>query len=233
MDGLMFDTENLFVRAFEEAIGPEIGYRFSREKMKQLIGLNHQAELETFPQLFPGCPAPCEACLTRFRAWMQEYIRENGIPVKPGLRTLLAWLKEQGVSCAVATSTDTKVAKSYLENAGITAYFQTITGGDQVTRSKPDPEIFHLAMRALGQSEPAKGVVFEDSRNGLLAGARGGFSVLVIVRWSQKAQLCGQPACGTKIDILLCAIIPDPSAAALRAPPPARRFSSIFRCPRR
>ena len=81
MDGLMFDTENLFVRAFEEAIGPEIGYRFSREKMKQLIGLNHQAALETFPRLFPGCPAPCEACLTRFRAWMQEYIRENGIPV--------------------------------------------------------------------------------------------------------------------------------------------------------
>ena len=78
MDGLMFDTENLFVRAFEEAIGPEIGYRFSREKMKQLIGLNHQAALETFPRLFPGCPAPCEACLTRFRAWMQEYIRENG-----------------------------------------------------------------------------------------------------------------------------------------------------------
>ena len=155
MDGLMFDTENLFVRAFEEAIGPEIGYRFSREKMKQLIGLNHQAALETFPRLFPGCPAPCEACLTRFRAWMQEYIRENGIPVKPGLRTLLAWLKEQGVSCAVATSTDTKVAKSYLENAGITAYFQTISGGDQVTRSKPDPEIFHLAMRALGQSESA------------------------------------------------------------------------------
>ena len=83
-------------------------------------------------------------------------------------------------NCAVATSTDAKVAKGYLENAGITAYFQTITGGDQVTRSKPDPEIFHLAMRALGQSEPAKGVVFEDSRNGLLAGARGGFSVIVV-----------------------------------------------------
>ena len=148
--------------------------------MRQLIGRNHRADRETFPRLFPGCPAPCEACLTRFRAWMQEYIRENGIPVKPGLRTLLAWLKEQGVSCAVATSTDTKVAKSYLENAGITAYFQTISGGDQVTRSKPDPEIFHLAMRALGQSEPAKGVVFEDSRNGLLAGARGGFSVIVV-----------------------------------------------------
>ena len=180
MDGLMFDTENLFVRAFEEAIGPEIGYRFSREKMKQLIGLNHQAELETFPRLFPGCPASGETCMNRLRAWMRDYIRENGIPVKPGLRTLLAWLKEQGVSCAVATSSFTNVAKGYLDNAGITAYFQTITGGDQVTRSKPDPEIFHLAMRALGQSEPAKGVVFEDSRNGLLAGARGGFSVIVV-----------------------------------------------------
>ena len=42
MDGLMFDTENLFVRAFEEAIGPEIGYRFSREKMKHERYLTEQ-----------------------------------------------------------------------------------------------------------------------------------------------------------------------------------------------
>lgn len=144
MDGLMFDTENLFVRAFEEAIGPGNRLPVFAGKDEAAHRAQPSGGAGNLPTAVSGCPAPCEACLTRFRAWMQEYIRENGIPVKPGLRTLLAWLKEQGVSCAVATSTDTKVAKSYLENAGITAYFQTISGGDQVTRSKPDPEIFHL-----------------------------------------------------------------------------------------
>lgn len=180
MDGLMFDTETLFIRAFEEVVGPKIGYRFPKQAMKQLIGLNHQAALELFPKLFPDCPESYDTCIAMFRAWMQDYIRENGIPVKPGLRELLAWLKEENIPCAVATSTDAAVAREYLDNAGITAYFQTITGGDQVKKSKPDPEIFERAMHALGGSDPGRCVVFEDSRNGLLAGANGGFRVIVV-----------------------------------------------------
>ena len=180
MDGLMFDTEELFIRAFEEVIGPELGYRFTRDGMKQLIGLTRPAALEKFPQLFPGCPRSGEACLKEFRAWMDAYLRENGVPVKPGLRELLAWLKEEHILCAVATSTFTNVAIGYLQNAGVLNFFAAIVGGDQVRRSKPDPEIFQIAMHALGEEDPGKCVVFEDSRNGLLAGANGGFPVIVV-----------------------------------------------------
>lgn len=72
------------------------------------------------------------------------------MPVKPGLRELLAWLKQVHILCAVATSTFTNVAIGYLKNAGVLNCFAAIVGGDQVTKSKPDPEIFQLAMRALG-----------------------------------------------------------------------------------
>ena len=154
MDGLMFDTEELFLRAFEGDIGKAVGYRFTREGMKQLIGLNRPAAIEKFPQLFPGCPESGEACLQRYRAWMDDYIRENGVPVKPGLRELLAWLKQAHILCAVATSTFTNVAIGYLKNAGVLNCFAAIVGGDQVTKSKPDPEIFQLAMRALGTQTP-------------------------------------------------------------------------------
>lgn len=180
MDGLMFDTEELFLRAYETDIGAELGYRFSREKIKQLIGLNQQAALAKFPQLFPGCPEDGAVCMKRFRAWMDDYIRENGVPVKPGLRELLSWLQAEKIPCAVATSTATNVARGYLENAGVLGFFAAIVGGDQVKKSKPDPEIFTLAMRALGKKSPETCVVFEDSRNGLLAGANGGFPVIIV-----------------------------------------------------
>ena len=180
MDGLMFDTENLFIRAFAEVIGPRIGYRFTREKMLQLVGKNRQATAEAFPELFPGCPVESAECFRMFRTWINSYFETSGVPVKPGLRELLAFFKERGVPCAVATSTDTAVAQQYLENAGITAYFSKVIGGDKVTRSKPDPEIFQIAMRELGAKDPSQCVVFEDSRNGLLAGANGGFAVIVV-----------------------------------------------------
>ena len=180
MDGLMFDTENLFIRAFTDHVGPTIGYRFTREGILKLVGLNHQSALRTFPEAFPGCPADCDTCLGMFRAWMKDYICENGVPVKPGLRELLSFLKENGVPCAVATSSDEKTAKGYLENAGLTDFFAQIITGDKVTHGKPDPEIFLLAMQALGASDPAACAVFEDSRNGLLAGANGGFPVIVV-----------------------------------------------------
>lgn len=180
MDGLMFDTEHLFIRAFTDHIGPAIGYRFTREGMLKLVGLNHRSALQMFPEAFPGCPADCDTCLGMFRAWMKDYIAENGIPVKPGLRELLDFLKENSIPCAAATSSDAGTAMGYLENAGLTAYFARVITGDKVTHGKPDPEIFLLAMQALGESDPGKCVVFEDSRNGLLAGANGGFPVIVV-----------------------------------------------------
>ena len=180
MDGLMFDTEELFLRAFEGDIGKAVGYRFTREGMKQLIGLNRPAAIEKFPQLFPGCPVSCDEAYAISHVWMQNYFDTHGVPVKPGLRELLDFLKANGCTCALATSSNRSVADYYLADAHLADYFSVLVCGDEVTRSKPDPQTFLLAMQKLGAQSPAQCAVFEDSRNGLLAGATGGFPVFLV-----------------------------------------------------
>lgn len=79
------------------------------------------------------------------------------------------WLPPAGCTSSSATSTI----------GGLTHYFKTLASGQQVTHSKPDPEIFLLAAQQLGV-EPARCLVLEDSYNGVRAGAAGGFVTVMV-----------------------------------------------------
>lgn len=70
MDGLMFDTENLFVTSFETEVSRATGYRFEREQLKKLIGVNASRTRELFPQLFPGCPVSCDEAYAISHVWI-------------------------------------------------------------------------------------------------------------------------------------------------------------------
>lgn len=179
MDGLMFDTERLFVESFEKQVSLETGMKFEREDLKKLLGCNKAATEKLFPELF-GTKYSCQECYAISDRWVKEYLEENGIPVKPGLEELLKWLKKNGFKCAVATATNRDKAWNYIKSTGVDIYFDTIVGGDMVTKGKPDPQTFQLAAEALGASNPEQCVVFEDSRNGLLAGHNAHMAVIVV-----------------------------------------------------
>ena len=61
----------------------------------------------------------------------------------------------------------------------MTDHFQALISGEQFSASKPDPEIFLTAAKALG-TVPAETLVLEDSYNGVRAGARGGFVTVMV-----------------------------------------------------
>lgn len=179
MDGLMFDTERLFVDSFMQYVSVQTGMSFPEDKLKSLLGLNRQDTIRVFPELF-GTKYSCEECYAISDVWTKQYIKENGIPVKPGLEKLLSWLKKNGYKIAVASSTYREKVVSYVEQTNLLPYFDIIMGGDMVTKGKPDPQIFLMTAEALGCTDPAKCVVFEDSKNGLLAGYNAGMNVVVI-----------------------------------------------------
>ena len=62
---------------------------------------------------------------------------------------------------------------------GLGPCFSAIITGDQVAHSKPDPEIYLMACRALG-STPERTVAVEDSRNGILSASRAGMRVAMV-----------------------------------------------------
>ena len=78
----------------------------------------------------------------------------------------LEYLKSKGYRIGLASSTRGPTVKRQLGNLGILHYFETLTTGDMVKKSKPDPEIFALAAKSLGL-EPAECYAVEDSFNGI------------------------------------------------------------------
>ena len=100
-------------------------------------------------------------------------------PKKPGLDELIAYLEAQHIPMVVASSSRMASILRHLNNWHMTDHFQALISGEQFTSSKPDPEIFLTAAKALG-TVPAETLVLEDSYNGVRAGARGGFVTVMV-----------------------------------------------------
>lgn len=80
---------------------------------------------------------------------------------------------------ALASSTRSAVVRQELTDAGIIEYFQVVIGGDMVSRSKPQPDIFLKACEELGV-EPEEAFAIEDSYNGIRAAAAGKLRPLMV-----------------------------------------------------
>lgn len=177
MDGLMFDTEGLWDTLWTpacERLGlpvPTDPLFFSGGR-----GLAGEATIRHLETYIPGCDAP----RLLQEVWrIGEEIFARGVPCKPGLKELLAYLQAQQLPCVVASSSPRAMIEQNLRNTGTLPYFKDIVCGADVQRSKPAPDIFLLAAQRLGVPI-AQCLVLEDSHNGVRAGrAAGAVTVMV------------------------------------------------------
>ncbi|HNB24389.1 MAG TPA: HAD-IA family hydrolase, partial [Candidatus Melainabacteria bacterium] len=101
------------------------------------------------------------------------------LPLKPGVRELLIWAKENQIPCAVGTSTVQKEAIARLQHHEIFDYFVVVVGGDMVKRGKPNPDIFLMAQEQLKLAAD-NCLILEDAHSGLLAARAGGMRSCLI-----------------------------------------------------
>lgn len=107
-------------------------------------------------------------------------IRETeGIPVKKGVKDIFEYIRNNGLKCAVATSTRRESAEKTLHKIGVWDYLDAVVYGDEVEHGKPEPDIFLRAAKAIGISS-SEAVVVEDSINGINAGYAAGMRVVHI-----------------------------------------------------
>ncbi|MFO7810724.1 MAG: HAD family phosphatase [Candidatus Delongbacteria bacterium] len=177
MDGLLFDTEKICWNCFKE-ICSGYGYDPDFEIYKKCIGRNTAEGNKLLEKGFGSFIPYAEAN----RKWNDLYIsliEKEAIPLKEGAHTFLKTLAQKNLRTAVATSTDTGVALKKLKKAGILNFFEKVTGGDTVKKSKPDPAIYLNTATALG-AEPKKCIVFEDSENGVRSAYAAGMTIIQI-----------------------------------------------------
>lgn len=177
MDGLMFDTERIGIRAWMQA-GRDHGVPLTPEIITETIGLDIRNTERVFREHLGDMPFE-DMKMRRFEHAFEE-IEKTGTPVKPGLPELLDWLTAQGIRKAVATSTERTRARHFMKLGGVLDKFDEIVCGNEVARGKPEPDIFLEAARRVGV-HPDECIVLEDSENGLKAAHRAGMKPVLIV----------------------------------------------------
>ncbi|MGN0706850.1 MAG: HAD family hydrolase [Faecalibacterium sp.] len=177
MDGLMFDTENIWTRMWRPALA-EAGLDYKEGLAEAVRGTTGEMSRSIVRQFYgPDCDA--RAVMDNLQRLGTEAFHAAPVPKKPGLDALLKWLHQHSIPAAVASSSRESDIRYHLESWDLTHYFSAIVSGPEIARSKPDPEIFLTAAARLGV-EPAHCLVLEDSYNGVRAGAAGGFVTVMV-----------------------------------------------------
>lgn len=171
MDGLIFDTERSFMEQLALVMG-ERGYRLTREIYGDTLGLSGE-ELRDRMTGYYGPEYPFQEISREARERLNRVAETVGLWMKPEISSILAYLQERNVLCAVASGTRSDMVRKYIEICGLDGYFQAMVGSEQVAASKPAPDIFLLAAESL-QVAPEHCVVLEDSENGIRAGKAAG-----------------------------------------------------------
>ena len=179
LDGVICTTDEFHYLAWK-ALADKEGIPFDRETNNLLRGVSRMASLEII--LRKASRSYTDEEKTALAAYKNDLYRDYLKQITPSdldpdvLRTLQA-LKDKGVRIAIGSSS--KNTKTILRNLGIIEQFDAIADGNDIQRSKPDPEVFLVAANKLGL-EPASCVVVEDAFAGIEAAKRGGFAAAAI-----------------------------------------------------
>ena len=175
LDGVIVSTDEYHYRAWK-AIADECGIYFDRTINNRLRGVSRRASLEIILENADRAYSEAEKdTLTDRKNDLYRKLLDGLKPEypDPGFDSLYAFLKREGIRCAVASSSRNTVA--ILSKLGLLDCFDAIADGNMITRSKPDPEVFLKAAALLGE-EPAHCLVIEDAVAGVKAGKAAGMT---------------------------------------------------------
>ena len=177
MDGLLFDSERIVQRSWEEA-GNQLGLEHMGETIYHTLGMNLAGRNHYFRNTIAK-DFPCEEFAKQARIWFYKIVNEEGLPMKNGARKLLEYGKANGYRMAIATSSRREYALKNLKAAKIYDFFDAGVFGDMVQHAKPDPEIYLKACDSIGAA-PANCIALEDAPAGIRAAYAAGMKPIMI-----------------------------------------------------
>lgn len=174
-DGLLVDTETPQMETWQR-LYQELGAELRPEEWVQCLG--------TSPDAFDPVADLLKKTSTRFdkdelkkqfKLLSTQAIEKESL--RPGMKPLLEQALNYGIAMAVASSSGRIWVESGLARVGAGKYFQAVCTAEDVTRVKPDPELFQLALKRLNIG-PHEAIVFEDSPMGIRAAKSAGLACL-------------------------------------------------------
>lgn len=173
LDGVLVTTDSLHYEAWKR-LGKEIGItNFTKADNVRQRGISRMASLEILLEktAVKYTNAEKEELAERKNNYYKQSLEGlNEKDVLSGAREILEFLRKHGIKTAVGSAS--KNASMILEKTGLFPFLDAVVCGLDVTKSKPDPEVFLKAAQKLGEV-PENCIVFEDADAGVEAAKRG------------------------------------------------------------
>lgn len=207
LDGVIVSTDSCHYRAWKR-IADEEGIYFDEEINLRLRGVSRMESLdivlEKANKQYTGIEK--EMLAERKNNYYRETIKNLSVEdILPGVMESFKKLKACGIKIAIGSSS--KNTSTILRNIGLEGFFDTVVDGNDIRRSKPDPEVFVLAAERLGL-KCKECVVVEDAEAGIDAALAAGMKVVGVgtAVVSQKAHWTGMDLNQFKLEkVLDCA----------------------------
>lgn len=176
MDGLMFNTEDLYDEVTADVLA-RYGKTYSPEIKLQIMGTTARQAFDVMTRQL-ALPVDFPTFQTQIKEVFHHLLPDR-IEKMPGLDQLLDTLESRGIPKGVATSSDRQFARTAMGCFDLEPRFEFVITGDDVQQGKPHPEIYLASAKRLG-IEPACMIALEDSFNGSTAAAlAGAFTIAV------------------------------------------------------
>lgn len=180
LDGVICSTDEYHYKAWK-AMADGMGIPFDRTINNRLRGVSRMASLEIILEKYEG-PALSEADKLRLAEQKNDVYRESlhemsTADLPQDVKETLDELRGMGLKLAIGSSS--KNTPFILGQIGLGGWFDAVSDGNNITRSKPDPEVFVKAAEMLGIA-PERCLVVEDAVSGAEAGHRGGMKVACV-----------------------------------------------------
>lgn len=174
LDGVIVSTDHYHYLGWKR-VADEAGIYFDESINNRLRGVSRMESLEIMLERYDDTMTEREKLAMTERK--NGYYRELLSTMTPGdlsqeVKSALEILRERGYKLAIGSSS--RNAGFILERIGLKDYFNALSDGNNISRSKPDPEVFLKAAEMLGEA-PAELLVVEDAVAGIEAAKAGGF----------------------------------------------------------
>ncbi|MBQ4261771.1 MAG: HAD family phosphatase [Ruminococcus sp.] len=177
MDGVILDSEKLYVRFWCEA-GQFYGFPFERKHALGIRSMARPFAIERLQGWF-GDSFDYDTVRNKRIELMNAYVEKHGIEAKPDAEKLLSYLKQKGIAVALATATPKDRAEEYLRRVGLLQYFDEVVSARMVKNGKPAPDIYLFAAEKLGL-KPEECMALEDSQNGIRSANTAGCKTVMV-----------------------------------------------------
>jgi len=180
LDGVLVFTDKYHYLAWKQ-VADELGIYFDEIINNRLRGVSRMESLEIILERYEGSPLS-RSDKEKVAEKKNEIYRKSLAEMTPNdvteeTRNTLIELKNRGYKLAIGSSS--KNAKFILERVGLKQYFDAISDGTNITKSKPDPEVYLKAAEFLGE-EASECVVVEDAYSGIDAAKSAGMEAIGI-----------------------------------------------------